>query len=124
MEAGSIHFCKECHNMTYIHLNEEDELIHACKICSTTEKFQETIHCIHSTEYTDFDISSIINSNKYVTHDITLPVIEDNPNLKCPNPECECNTKNSKTSFKYIQYNTSDMKYIYICNTCGQKWNN
>ena len=49
---------------------------------------------------------------------------EDNPNLKCPNPECECNTKNSKTSFKYIQYNADNMRYIYICNTCGQKWNN
>ena len=120
----SIHFCKECHNMTYIHLNEEDELIHACKICATIEKFQETIHCIHSSEYEEFDVSSIINCNKYINHDITLPTIKDNPNLKCPNLDCECNTAGSKTSFKYIQYNADNMKYIYICNSCGQKWNN
>ena len=124
MEAESIHFCKECHNMTYIHLNEEDELIHVCKICSTTEDFVGTTRCIHSTEYEDFDVSSIINSNKYITHDITLPVIKNNPNLKCPNPDCECNQKNTESSFKYIQYNADDMKYIYICNGCGQKWNN
>ncbi len=124
METDSIHFCKECHNMTYLHLNEEDELIHVCKVCSSTDKFKGKSNCIHSIEYTDFDVSSIINSNKYITHDITLPEIKDNPNLKCPNPECECNTKNTSTSFKYIQYDEDNMKYIYICNSCGQKWNN
>ena len=51
-------------------------------------------------------------------------LIKDNPNLKCPNSECDCNKKNTESSFKYIQYNADDMKYIYICNVCGQKWNN
>ena len=63
---SEVHFCNECNNMTYIYLNEEDELIHACKICSSIEKFQETTQCIHSTEYTDFNVSTIINSNKYI----------------------------------------------------------
>ena len=29
MDKESIHFCRQCHNMTFIHLNEDDKLIHA-----------------------------------------------------------------------------------------------
>ena len=120
MEDEMIHFCKECYNMTYIHLNEKDELIHVCKICSKTEKLKEKSNCVYSTDYEIFDVSSIINSNKYINHDITLPTIQNNPNLKCPNVDCP---KDKETSLKYIKYDEDNMKYIYICNNCGQKWN-
>ena len=29
--------------------------------------------------------------NPYITHDITLPKIKNNPNIKCVNPECSFN---------------------------------
>ncbi len=124
MDKDSIHFCKQCHNMTFIHLDDDDKLIHACKICGETEEFKGENNCIYSSNFNDFDVSLIINQNKYITHDNTLPTIQGNVNMKCPNTDCTTNTKDVKTSFKYIKYNEDDMKYIYICETCGQKWNN
>ncbi len=122
MDKESIHFCTQCFNITYLHLNEKEELVHVCKVCSSIENFTGKTNCIYSINYDDFDVSSLINSNKYINHDITLPEIKGNSNLKCPNSEC--NEKNPESSFKYIKYDDNDMRYIYICNHCGQKWNN
>jgi DNA-directed RNA polymerase subunit M/transcription elongation factor TFIIS len=124
MDKESIHFCGQCYNMTFIHLDEDDKLIHACKICGEIEEFKEGNHCIYSSNFKNFDVSLIINENKYITHDKTLPSIQNNTNMKCPNNDCQTNTEKISTSFKYIKYNEDDMKYIYICETCGQKWNN
>ena len=124
MDKEGIHFCKECHNLTFLHLNEEDKLIHACKICGKTELFNETNNCIHTSTFQNYDISLTINQNKYITHDKTLPIIQSNPNLKCPNSDCDPNQRKEPTVFKYIKYNSEDMKYIYICQECGQKWTN
>ena len=118
MEGDGIHFCKECYNLTYLHLDEDEKLIHACKICEKTEPFTGTNFCIYSVDYVNLDKGEIINTNKYITHDKTLPSIKDNPNIRCPNKDC------NSPSFKYIKYDSGDMKYIYICEGCGQKWSN
>ena len=119
-----IHFCKECHNLTYIHLDEDDKLIYACKICGKTEEFISDNNCIHTSNFKDYDVSLTINQNKYITHDKTLPTIKSNHNLRCPNKECNTNQGKEECDFKYIKYNSDDMKYIYICTICGQKWTN
>jgi len=118
MDNDGIHFCTECYNLTFLHLDEEDKLIHACKTCQKTESFSGN-NCIYSVDYEKIDKSQLMNTNKYITHDKTLPSIKDNPNIKCPNKEC-----NDRSSFKYIKYNTEDMNYMYICEKCGQKWTN
>ena len=70
------------------------------------------------------DISEVHNTNKYITHDITLPKIEGNPNIKCVNDECISVKEGKESSITYIKYDLENMKYIYICNHCGQKWKN
>jgi len=119
MDKEGIHFCKECYNLTYLQLDEVDSLIHACKICDKTEPFTGKNNCIYSVDYEKLDRGEIINQNKYITHDKTLPCIQNNPNITCPNKECD-----EGNSFKYIKYNSEDMKYVYICEKCGQKWSN
>ena len=76
MENSDIHFCSECHNMTFIYLNEEQDLIHYCEACSKSEPFTSENACIHTTSINKYDNSESINYNKYITHDITLPKIE------------------------------------------------
>ena len=52
-------------------------------------------------------------------------LINNNKNIKCPNPECKSITeKDIQSNITYIKYNENDMKYIYICKYCGQKWKN
>ena len=124
MENSDIHFCSECHNMTFIYLNEEQNLIHYCEACSKSESFTSENACIHTTSVNKYDNSESINYNKYITHDITLPKIEGNSNIKCNNEECESIKEDKNSSVTYIKYDSENMKYIYICNYCGQKWKN
>ena len=124
MEDSDIHFCSECHNMTFIYLNEEQDLIHYCEACSKSEPFTSENACIHTTSINKYDNSESINYNKYITHDITLPKIEGNSNIQCTNEECESIKEDKSSSVTYIKYDSENMKYIYICNYCGQKWKN
>ena len=119
-----IHFCKECFNLTYLHTDEDNNLIHLCKNCDKFEEFTGKSNCIYSVEFNELDVSHIINSNKYIMHDKTIPSIKNNINLKCPNDECTTNTEKIDTSFKYMKHDNKNMKYTYICETCGQKWTN
>lgn len=119
-----VHFCEECFNLTDLHTDEEHQLIHVCKSCDKVEKFKGDNNCIYSVDFNGLDASLVINSNKYITHDVTLPTIKNNTNLHCPNVECETNIAEKEKSFKYVKYDYLNMKYIYICDTCGQKWTN
>ena len=119
---NSIEFCEKCNNLMFIHIDEEDKLIYSCKICKNVSEYTKD-NCIHTSTFSKFDVSQTINQNKYITHDNTLPSIKGNINLKCPNVECEFNTtKDVDSSFKYIKYDVKDVKYMYICEKCGQKW--
>lgn len=122
MSLTDIHFCGDCHNLTFLHTTEEGKLIHYCKSCEKTEDY-EGDGCIYSQSFGKLDKSEIINSNKHINHDITLPFIKDNPNIKCPNEECSSNGDGEKL-IKYIKHDYENMKYTYICNKCGQKWCN
>ena len=120
---SNIHFCSECSNMAYIHIDENKEIFYLCKTCSNTDKFENENNCIYEYNFQGFDKSELINANKYITHDITLPKIE-NINIKCTNKECESISENKQSSITYLKYDPDNMKYIYICNFCGQKWKN
>ena len=119
-----IHFCNNCFNLTSLHSNEEGKLIHHCKNCGTNEDYENNGDCIFSMDFRKIDKSEIINSNQYITHDRTIPTIKNNINLKCPNEECSTNVEGGEKSFKYVKYDSEDIKYIYICQSCGQKWTN
>ena len=124
MEDSETHFCKQCQNMTFLYTDESKNLIHHCKACMYSEPYLKKNNCIYSIQFKKYDNSEYINSNPYVTHDITLPKIKNNPNIKCVNPECISITEKKECDITYIKYDMENMKYIYICNHCGQKWKN
>lgn len=118
-----IKFCSKCENILFILSNENKDLFLGCKVCGNVEDYDGE-KCIYSNEFT-FDQSETINSNKYLTFDNTLPFIENNKNLKCPNEDCDSNTKDEKSSnISYVKYDETNMKYLYICRYCGVKWKN
>ena len=124
MEDSETHFCKQCQNLTFLYTDESKNLIHHCKSCLYSEPYSKKNNCIYSIQFKKYDNSEYINSNPYVTHDITLPKIKNNPNIKCVNPECISITESKECDITYIKYDMENMKYIYICNHCGQKWKN
>lgn len=116
-----INFCNNCDNMTYIYSDlESNTLYNLCKSCGNKEICDNKSKCIYKLSKTIIDKSILLNDNPYITHDITLPIIKDNKNIKCNNPDCT----SEKINITYIKYDNINMKYLYICNECGFKWTN
>mgnify|MGYP001319489310 FL=1 len=50
--------------------------------------------------------------------------LKNNENITCPNDECLTNNEGIEKSFKYIKYDEDQLKFMYVCETCGQSWTN
>ena len=114
--------------MDYVNVNENNDIEIEIKVkilskydpCLMKVKVNDNIRHIYTNTNDSVDKSEVINSNPYITHDITLPSIQNNPNIKCQNEECNPET----TDIKFIKYDEINMNYIYICNHCSSKWRN
>ena len=116
-----VNFCSNCDNLLYLYKQDDSEkLFYACKACMNTEEVSNELKQVYTNTNSNIDKSEIINSNPYITHDITIPSIKNNPNIKCQNKNCDA----EEIDIKYIKYDDVNMKYIYICNNCGCKWKN
>ena len=132
MDTGStneMHFCEKCENLTFLYLyenteTESNDLVHYCRACSHREPVSESSRCVYTLNFEGYDKSELLNANKYISHDITLPTIHGNPNIQCTNTECPSVKQHKESSVKYIKYDAEHMRYLYICNHCGQKWRN
>ena len=119
-----INFCKTCDNLLFIYSEPEtNKLYLGCKQCGNQEKYTEN-SCIHNNQF-NVELQETIVNNQYLVDDITLPSIEDNINMKCPNVNCVSNTdEDTPSNILYLKYDESSMKYIYICKHCKQSWKN
>lgn len=57
--------------------------------------------------------------NEFTRLDPTLPHVD---NIHCKNAECASNTGAAKPDVIYIKYDALNMKFLYICNVCGEQW--
>ena len=113
-------FCEVCDNMLYVKTNEKKELVKYCKHCSFEKK--ETINTairISQTIYSEDDLLYNQNINEYLRFDPTFRRIKD-PHIKCPNKDCTSEPDNNQVI--YIKYDSKNMKYLYVCETCGETW--
>ena len=116
------HFCDNCNNSMYIFMDKEElKLYEVCKACNNKVEYSGNL--IYDNDF-NIDLSESINNNKFIAYDLTLPHIHSK-NIKYPNSECVSIVENYKESdIIYIKYDKDNMKYIYSCNYCGQKWTN
>tara|TARA_B110000444_G_scaffold48023_1_gene43872 strand:+ start:373 stop:729 length:357 start_codon:yes stop_codon:yes gene_type:complete len=113
-------FCEVCDNMLYVKTNATKQLVKYCKHC-LYEKV-ETINTairISQTIYSEDDLLYNQNVNKYLRFDPTLRRIRD-PHITCPNTDCTATPDNNQVI--YIKYDAKNMKYLYVCETCGHTW--
>ncbi len=116
-----IEFCDKCENLLYIYIDQDtNKLVNKCKSCGNETLIKDKLIEINNNTQINIDKSDIINTNPFISHDITLPTIKNNKNIKCLNPDCST----EEIDIKYIKYDDKNMKYLYICNNCGQKWKN
>ena len=117
-----INFCSGCENILYIYSDEENQLYLGCKVCGWKKDYKETKY-IYSNAF-NIDLSETINQNKNLINDITLPSIKNNLNMKCPNSECESIVEEKPSDIVYLKYDNDNLKYMYVCKYCNQKWTN
>jgi len=118
-----VNFCDNCDNLLYIYSDEENKSLYlGCKVCGEKKDYSDG-KCIYSNEF-NIDLSETINHNENLIHDITLPRIKDNKNIKCINQECESIKENKSSNVLYIKYDHENLKYLYVCKYCNQKWKN
>jgi DNA-directed RNA polymerase subunit M/transcription elongation factor TFIIS len=109
--------------MYYIRIDSDDsnKLIYYCRNCGkedTNSDFSEDI-VVSKLQIKNVDKTYTNIINKYTKLDPTLPRIN---NILCPNSECTTNTKHTEREIIYIRYDDTNMKYIYLCSTCGFVW--
>ena len=116
-----IELCDKCDNLFYLYIDSETQFInYVCKCCGNIKKKEESFLSINNNTNVTIDKSDVINTNPFITHDITLPTIKNNKNIKCQNEKCD----SKEVNITYIKYDEIDMKYLYICKHCGYKWKN
>ena len=112
-------FCNNCDNLFYIYSDEDSKLYYGCRVCGNKQDFDTNQNMNVYENLMNIDSSRIFNTNSYLQSDKTLPRLKNNKNLKCPNKECS-----HKGDIIYINYDQKNMHYMYLCETCGQKWKN
>jgi len=117
-----MHFCSVCQNMYYIRLTDDDSnsLVYYCRNCGNedTTLITNNISVSKVTIQSNHEeFNHIIN--KYTKLDPTLP---RNNQIKCPNLECDTNTKEVERDNIYLRYDEVNIKYLYLCCICDTSW--
>ena len=106
-------FCSGCNNFYFTtHESEPPSVIKFCKRCGhsiSLDKHTIGNSCIFKTDHKPD--KSKINLGKNLFNDPTIAFEE---NMNCP--ECDNN------KIKSYMYDSTNMKYIYICGNCDAKW--
>jgi len=133
-----MHFCSECNNMYYLKIMENDanSLIYYCRNCgheNTTLTVDNV--CVSDTQIKRSEDQYLHIVNEYTKYDPTLPRITT---IACPNSKCASNKGETDTGTStgmepgvgvgreviYIQYDDTNMKYMYVCAICNTSWKN
>jgi len=113
-------FCKNCDNFMFTYKDlKTNKLYNGCKVCGNKDEIEKDKEIVYKSNIS-LNVDEVLNENMNLKYDNTLPYIANNPNFQCINKECKAKT----SKIKYIKFDSENMKYLYICDTCGQKWTN
>lgn len=122
-------FCTQCNNLLNTKVDKQDvevpegeepieqsrELIYFCEKCQYYEKKETTDSSVFHLNYNLDVIKRKHIVNEYTALDPTLPKALG---IKCPNDSCPSKKTTKKPEIRYIKYDDTNMKYIYICIDC------
>lgn len=111
-------FCPVCRYYLYLNI-EEQTCIRLCRACGYTEK-EEKGSLISETlvkERTSEGYKILLN--EFTRQDSTLPHLKT---MKCPRDDCKSNGGGAEKDVIFIKYDAENLKYLYICNVCGEYW--
>jgi DNA-directed RNA polymerase subunit M/transcription elongation factor TFIIS len=112
-------FCPICRYYLYLTNADSAYCIRQCKNCGYKENevkgglVSEMLVKERSSE------GYKILLNEFTRQDPTLPHLKT---MKCPRNDCSSNGGGAEKDVIYIKYDPENLKYLYICNVCGEQW--
>jgi DNA-directed RNA polymerase subunit M/transcription elongation factor TFIIS len=111
-------FCGVC-NQCFNYQLRDEKLFRICRKCGFEEEekkgallFETYIQERRSEAYK-------VLTNEFTRQDPTLPHVKT---IKCPATICPTNQGKNERDVIYMKYDNINMKYLYICNVCGEQW--
>jgi len=111
--------CSTCQNMYVMRLQPDGKLIWKCLTCGIEEEQDGGCLLVETLVQQRSSEGYRILLNEFTRQDPTLPHVK---NIKCPKGDCASNGGGAERDVIYIKYDLLNMKYIYICNVCGDTW--
>ena len=112
-------FCPDCRYYLYLQIRPEDSIMFRhCRNCGYKE--EEAGGLVFETNLQEKSSEGYkLLLNEFTRNDPTLPHVTT---INCPNGSCQTRTGNKEPDVIYMKYDNVNMKYIYICNVCGEQW--
>ena len=107
-----------CGNMYKLQF-KTDGLFWKCLSCGVEEKQEGGCLLVETLVQERSSEGYRILLNEFTRQDATLPHVK---NIKCPRADCATNGGGTERDVIYIKYDPVNMKYMYICNVCGETW--
>ena len=111
-------FCPKCENYLYMDA-KSGELLRLCRTCGFSETDTQGGLAMETVVQERSSEGSKILLNEFTRQDPTLPHVVT---IKCPKATCITNTGKQQRDVIYIKYDAVNLKYLYICNVCGEQW--
>lgn len=110
---------KFCSCGFYFYLDVKDSTcVRICRNCGTTEAETNGV-LVSETVVKERTSEAYKLVNEFTRQDPTLPHLKT---MKCPRGDCNSNTGTAEKDVIYIKYDPANLKFLYICNVCGEQW--
>lgn len=115
-KASAIRFCPTCRYYLFLQ-SGSNTLQRLCRNCGYTEHDEKGGLVMEQSSETSEGYKILVN--EFTRYDVRLPHIVKT--LRCPEPACTSN-HGGESDILYIKYDPANLKYLYICTTCGFQW--
>ncbi len=135
-----MNFCPKCENYLYLEQGYEEIVIsetkkqkkyhlnRRCRTCGYVEVdhqgglVNETIVQERASEGYKILLNEFTRQDPTLPHVSTLPCPNTTGNAAENKPICPTHSSNAKRDVIIIKYDAQNMKFLYICNVCGEQW--
>ena len=91
------------------------QLSYYCRKCgNNADAGTSGTSCAYRVTFGQRDAAALQPLNAHTKHDATLPIASETP---CPTEGCSV-----ANSVRYIRYDDTNIKYIYLCTACDATW--
>lgn len=111
-------FCPKCENYLYMD-TKTDKLLRICRTCGYSEEDTQGGLAMETIVQERTSEGYKILLNEFTRQDPTLPHVRT---LPCPRQSCPTNIKGEPRDVIIIKYDAQNLKFLYICNVCGEQW--